>query len=291
MLLQGKEFVPELIAPIAMDLALGQIESSMRRGLSLMKKRPERGLDDFSDTQVQIIGFGRTLRDTYRLISNNAPIVTTSGAHDFLLSRHITPSIHVEVDPRAHKALAINRPDKRVKYYIASSCHPDLFDRLTGCDVTIFHADEATEVVAKWAETNDPETALLGGGSNAGLRSMVIASHVFNARRFKLFGVDCSVENKKRHAGMHFGPKKDNFVVAKTCGREFVTTLPMVKASEELIDMMDKHDVELESVGDSMATAMVVEANRQLAIIRSRKVSGIVQANPAHRFLNLAHTY
>jgi hypothetical protein len=54
--------------------------------------------------------------------------MTCSGAHKFLIDRGIVPTHHIDVDPRPHKVHLIGKPDERVEYLIASTCHPDLLE-------------------------------------------------------------------------------------------------------------------------------------------------------------------
>ena len=58
--------------------------------------------------------YGPSLRMTYPLLKKQrkklgGTIISVSGAHDFLRSKGITPDIHVECDPRAHKGKMIRK--------------------------------------------------------------------------------------------------------------------------------------------------------------------------------------
>ena len=92
-----------------------QMEQSIH--LPLLKKKPK-----FNDRWVSIVCYGPSLADTWKHIKR--PIVTVSGAHDFLVSKGINTDWHVDCDPREHKARMLKKPQKATKYLLASVCHP-----------------------------------------------------------------------------------------------------------------------------------------------------------------------
>src|SRR5690242_14390519 len=79
---------------------------------------------------IAIVGYGPSLQDTWPLIKNFKAIMTTSGAHNFLIERGITPTYHVDCDPRPHKAKFTEKPQPGVQYLIGSSAHPKIVDNL-----------------------------------------------------------------------------------------------------------------------------------------------------------------
>lgn len=87
------------------------------------------------DGRICVVGYGPTLHQTWPYLkverrAFGAKIVTTSGAHDFLISRGIVPDYHVDIDPREHKAHFTCNPHLDVNYWIGSCCHPVLIDNL-----------------------------------------------------------------------------------------------------------------------------------------------------------------
>jgi hypothetical protein len=132
---------------------------------------------------VSIIGYGPSLRDTWHSIPPGE-VITTSGAHDYLIDRGITPTGHVEFDPRAHKAKHINSPRVLVPYYIASCAHPDLFNVLAGYQVLMWHAKQGGEHDAL-IEKLEPGAHLIRGGASAGLRAIEVVEAECGGRKFK----------------------------------------------------------------------------------------------------------
>lgn len=152
--------------------------------------RPER---------IAVVCFGPSLNDTWEQVRDFPVILSCSGAHKFLLERGIVPTIHIEVDPRAHKATLMGPPDPRVEYLIASTCHRAVFDHLEGQRVKLWHVfDSAAEGVrtlphGEWAMT---------GGCNVGLRALTIAAFL-GFRDLHVFGMDGCEGPSGKHAAAH----------------------------------------------------------------------------------------
>jgi hypothetical protein len=176
---------------------------------------------------VSIIGYGPSLRDTWHSIPLGE-VITTSGAHDYLIDRGITPTGHVEFDPRAHKAKHINSPRVLVPYYIASCAHPDLFNVLAGYQVLMWHAKQGGEHDAL-IEKLEPGAHLIRGGASAGLRAIEVM-YCLGFREFHIFGMDGSFDGSDgqvQWAGPHAGQSrfKRDVVEAECGGRKFKTSI------------------------------------------------------------------
>lgn len=146
-----------------------------------------------------VVCFGPSLNDTWEALRDYDAIVTCSGAHKFLIDRGIVPDWHLEVDPRAHKVKLIGQPHADVKYLIASTCHPAVFDHLEGYDVKLWHVFDSTEDALRtlphgeWAIT---------GGCSVGLRAIGIAAFL-GFRELHVFGMDGSEGATGKHAAEH----------------------------------------------------------------------------------------
>ena len=148
------------------------------------------------------------------------------GGHDFLIDNKIQPDFGVAVDPleKIHKQNFLRKAEKCV-YFIASQCHPTLFDTLVerGENVVIWHL--LTASLNDWSK--DPESPvfqhyMIPGGSTSGLRGIVLA-HAMGFRKFHLFGYDSCLQGKRRKVnGEEMYDKKDDEgkdrVIALTVG-------------------------------------------------------------------------
>lgn len=231
-----------------------QIKHALSLGYPKLKRRGK-----FRAAPCSIVGYGPSLNNTWQNIKG--PIVTVSGAHDFLIEKGVIPNYHVECDPREHKAEFLKKPHKDVHYLIASCVHPKVWEQLKGHKVTLWHLHNgpgSTESI----QSLDPGADMVGGGTTAGLRAMeVMARKGF--RRFMLHGMDCSFagdeKNAVRHAGAHSG-KRQSMLKVRCGARYFLTSPQMVDAANWLLKMLSEYDIEVQLFGDGLQQQMVREA-------------------------------
>lgn len=211
---------------------------------------------------MSIVCYGPSLKKTWQHIKR--PMMTVSGAHDFLIAKGIVPDYHMDCDPREHKVMMLT-PHKGVKYRMATCTHPSLWQKLAGHDVELWHLhnDPHTE---DWVKKNDPGANMLGGGSTAGMRALEVAS-MLGFRRFEIHGMDNSSDaNGTRHAGKHLG-KEQNLVEVQVDGLWFKSTPQMVEAAKEMITFIQNYDVELKFHGDGLTQAMVSHFLKRFVVI------------------------
>lgn len=165
---------------------LENVRSAMTRGLPEVRPAPAHG------RVMSIAAGGPSLADTWRQL--DGVIVTTNGSLGFLLERDVKPWACGVFDPRPHMA-DIVEADPDVLYFLGSTCHPTLFDKLKGCRVGIWHplGMAGIEEAAKGA------TCFIGGGGTIGLRWLNIG-HVMGFRKFHAHGLDSSFRGEKTHA-------------------------------------------------------------------------------------------
>lgn len=238
------------------------------------------------DGRVCVVGYGPSLHQTWHYLqverrAFGAKIVTTSGAHDFMISRGIIPDYHVDIDPREHKAHFTRNPHADVKYFIGSCCHPVLIDNLIGKGAQlalwhIFNSDADYKISE--ADGPDPNSLLICGGSGVGARAI----HLFYAlgyRSFSLYGMDNSfTADGEQHAGEHSGKAQSEWRV-RVGGRWFRSSAAQVYMARSIIDDRDRLErlsaesgepciegtsdhVEFLMHGDGLLQAMAAEGNR-----------------------------
>jgi hypothetical protein len=187
---------------------------------------------------LAVCGFGPSLADTWQDIEGEA--MTTSGAHDFLISRGIVPKYHVELDAREHKVNFIRNSHPGVTYLINSQCHRTMFETLLAAGRTVwmwhgFTDDGANEQI-KMLEALEPGTRLMAGGTNAGMRSIIVAREL-NYTRFELHGMDCCYRGTEQWAGEHF-TKKQHAVRVEVEGRIFETSDLMLQSTDDFFNQL-----------------------------------------------------
>ena len=208
--------------------------------------------EKFSDKKISIVCYGPSLRETWRQINN--PMITTSGAHDYLMVRGVIPDWHVDCDPRSHKA-AMLTPNGGTRYLMASVCHPDMWAKLRGKNVKLWHLINGDDFqTPAWIHSNHPEgkDSMIGGGSTVGMRAMEVAAHM-GFRRFDIYGMDCSVTDRT-HAAEHLGKVQETITV-QVGGRPFKTTPQMLQAAREMEQFIQTYDAEITFHGEGLMQA------------------------------------
>jgi hypothetical protein len=188
----------ELTGGINTDPAIirDQIYANIRRQLPQAKPHALNG------QEVAIVGGGPSLLSTFNelreLAFRGVKLVALNNAAAWLLERNLRPSMHILLDARASNARFITPPIPQCKYFVASQCHPDLFDAVDGRDVTIWHAvsEEDEPVLKDWY---DGYYHIVGGGTTVALRALALL-RMCGFFRMHLFGVDSCVSPVGHHA-------------------------------------------------------------------------------------------
>lgn len=230
------------------------IKASVARGL------PKVALVEPHERTMAIVCYGPSLKRFWPYLKDTtADIFTCSGAHDFLMDRGIVPKGHVATDPRKEQVDFIQHVHPAITYYVASCCHPDLFDALKERPVQLWHADEG-EALEKTMLAVDPEAFFIGGGSNVGLR-MIGLGTALGYRKFIIYGMDCSLEDGQRHAGPHNGkPQKVFDVHHQGSSKTFQTTSQLISGAREFLEIarhLVKKGYEFDVVGDGLLPDML----------------------------------
>lgn len=209
---------------------------------------------------IAVVCFGPSLNDTWEQIREFKWIISCSGSHKFLIERGITPSLHCEVDPRAHKVTLMGPPHPEVEYLIASTCHSKLLDHLEAGlppeafkkNVKLWHVFDSKGDAIRTLPHG--EWAILGGCS-VGLRAMTIARFLGFTQQH-IFGMDGCSASSGLHASEHPNQAKERF----TCDYEgvtYYTTPAFLEAARQTFHELDQMpDVVPHFYGDGLVQEM-----------------------------------
>jgi hypothetical protein len=181
------------------DDALSEnVRSAMSRGLREAGPRAPHG------NILSIAAGGPSLEDTWRDLTGVT--VAVNGSLGFLLERGVTPWACGVFDPRPHLADIIE-PHPDVFFFLGSTCHPSVFDKLAGCNIVLWHplGIHKAAVGAKY---------LIDGGSTMGLRWLTLG-HFMGFRKFHCHGLDSSFRGTKTHA---YPDYRDGMEQMELCG-------------------------------------------------------------------------
>lgn len=236
------------------------------------------------ERRAVICGFGPSLRQSAASIAAEqragGTVVSVSGAHDFLIANGIVPNIHIECDPREHKCFFTRDPHPKVKYWIASCCHPKLIDNLTRYDLTLWHVlngDEDHRIVNEI----DLDGFLIHGGGSVGVRAVNVM-YTQGYRSFSCYGMDCSFAvDGDQHAGEHSGKRQKAILCRcgdtwyKTSGtliavaKSFIENMNVLERSARYDNEPRPHDgacIETLVHGDGLLPALIREGSDRVAV-------------------------
>ena len=216
------------------DERLARIRSNLRR-FGYLPRLPT-GVVTGS---VAVCGFGPSLADTRKDVKKCDAVMTTSGAHDFLIGKGIVPTYHVELDPREHKVNFVRNSHPDVTYIINSQCHPKMFEALLPeRNVWMWHGftDDDARNQAMLVDNLSPGGRTMSGGTNVGMRAIVVAREL-GLTAFELHGMDCSYRGGEQWAGEHY-TKKAYPITVEVEGQTFETSEQMLQSTEDFFNTM-----------------------------------------------------
>ena len=218
------------------------ITSAIARGL------PEAQIEEPHERVMALCAYGPSIaNETDRLKATTADIVTVSGAHDVLRRNGVIPKMHMEADAHAHKAQMTSLAGPGTHYYLASRCHPDVFDNVCAKadKVTLWHLEHSAEENAKVMSVY-PDAVFVQGSVSVAGRALCLGM-VLGYREFHIYGMDCSFpwdedlpfDEQLQHAGKHPNPQ-DVFRTDPIDGRVYYSTLQLISAADQFLKVASR---------------------------------------------------
>lgn len=187
---------------------------------------------------------GPSLADTsgaYRLAQGLH--VAINAAPQFLRKRGCRVDACVLLDPDPYLADLIE-PHPTTAFYVASQCDPAVFDRLKGCRVILWHADNGLGEERRILDGTGRPWVAFGGGSTAALRCINLF-YGAGYRRFEFHGMDSSIPDDGEGAHHAYGQpdlgdKRIPVRVAKSGrpDRTYITTPALARQAQEFLDVI-----------------------------------------------------
>jgi hypothetical protein len=171
------------------------------------------------------------------------------------------PSAYVMVDAREFNARFVEKVIPDCKYFIASQCHPSVFDKLPKERTYIWHttAESINDLLAKEYKNWYP----VPGGSTILLRTIPLF-RMLGFRRFHLFGCDSCLEDGAHHAYEQKENDNQPVISVRIGGKVFSCHPWMVSQAKEFIDLIGciGDVIELEIYGGMLHQILVDGASR-----------------------------
>ncbi len=179
-------------------------------------------------------------------------IIAIKDAHDWLIENGVVPHYAVAVDPQEHRWNCFTKKHESVHYYIASQCHPAMFEHLKDRHVILWH------LYIKEGQDYPPNSLLVTGGTTTGLRAITLF-YSMGFRKFSLYGYDsCLTDGQLRVTGK-MGEKSIEIFVGQA-KRKFITTPEMAaQANEFQVLLKQLADISISSHGHGVLTAILEE--------------------------------
>lgn len=220
---------------VGVDQMAENARSALARGL------PEAGMFRAHDRTLSVAAGGPSLADTWQDFKGD--VAAVNGSLRFLLERDVVPWACGVLDPGDHMADLIERKPG-VFYFVASICHPSVFDKLSGCDVIIWHPSPMP--------IECPRLQICGG-CTMGLR-WVTLGYAMGFRKFDLHGLDSSFRGMATHAypDRRDGEAPGLVVNGRATAINFVQQIADFFEMVELFRSDDLDDIALNVRGDGL---------------------------------------
>lgn len=180
--------------PVGTAVPPAVMEGNMRAALK--RNLPELRICKPHDHVLSIAAGGPSLADTYQDLKGY--VVAMNGSLNWLLEHGVRPYACGLVDPGEHIADMVPA-DPSLRYFVASICDAKVFDKLTGCPVTVWHPSGHVECEDAIRGERPADWLTIGGGCTMGLRWITLG-YMLGFRTFHLHGMDSSFRKGATHA-------------------------------------------------------------------------------------------
>jgi hypothetical protein len=201
---------------------------------------------DRQDTPVMILAGGPSLNQFWDEIVEKRkagqPLITINGTYNVAIEHGLKPSAQIIVDAREFNKRFVTPHITDCKYFLASQCHPSVFDAAPIQDTFIFHATSGTQPDINRVLDDyyyDLKTAWypVAGGSTALLRSFVLL-RMLGFWKYEVYGFDSCLTGAEHHAYKQ-SENDDEQIMKVVCdGKIFYCHPWMVSQAQEFIDQV-----------------------------------------------------
>lgn len=212
------------------DILFANVRSAVARDIPILHRVPAH------DGVAILVGGGPSIADDLSEIKAHvdagAHVFALNGAAGWLIDRGLIPYAQVILDARETNERFLWVCHDSMKFYLASQCHPVLFDRLAGHDVTLWHANYGGQS----GVVENRETVIVSGGTVVGLHAMTLA-HVLGYRTLHLYGYDSSYRGDANHAYSQPENDGEEIIRCEVKGREFFAAPWMIRQADDFQDV------------------------------------------------------
>jgi len=223
------------------------VEHNIKQGYLQVEPHPT------NDIEVMIVGGGPSvmehLEKIKQLRAKGVKLITINNAYKWCIDNGLTPSAMVMVDARDFNARFTQPIVEECKYFIASQCHPSVFNGLPKDRTYVWHTQ--AEMLQETLDKQYGNWWPVPGGSTVLLRAIPLF-RMLGFKRFHLFGCDsCLGEDNKHHAYEQVENDGQLVIPVNVSGKIFNCSPWMVSQAQEFIDLIKMlgDEIELEVYG------------------------------------------
>ena len=219
-----------------LEVVKANVEANIRLGFQQVQPYPT------NDVEVMIVGGGPSLKDQIDEIRDlrerGVKLVTLNNAYQYCLDHQIKPSAYVMVDARPFNVRFVENTIPECKYFIASQCDPEVFQKLDKVKEQTFIWHTSAEEIQDILTAQYPKCFPVPGGSTVLLRAIPLF-RMLGFKRFHIFGCDSCLDIAGSH---HAYEQKENdeqaVIPVRVGGRIFYCNPWMVSQAREFIDLI-----------------------------------------------------
>jgi SAM-dependent methyltransferase len=228
------------------------------------------------DTEVMIVCGGPSLDDykdeIIKLRAEGMPLITTNGSYNWAIENGMNPSMQMIIDAREFNKRFLRPVVDDCKYFIASQCHPSLFEGMPEDRTYIWHVTGGT--IDEKEKTTDLIEECYGdffpvpGGSTVTLRGLCLL-RMLGFHKIHMYGFDSCYLDDRHHA---YAQPENNFdyggiAPVAVGGRAFSCDAWMVSQAYEFMKIMGKlgDEMDLNVVGNGLI-AHIIKTGYEMVI-------------------------
>lgn len=202
-----------------------------------------------SDVEVMLVGGGpslaKNIEKVRELRNKGVKLIAMNNAYKFCLDHDIKPSALIIVDARDFNARFLDPIIPECKYFLASQCHPSLFEKVPQEQTYIWHT--GTSLIKDLLDEQYKTWWPVPGGSTVLLRAVPLF-RMLGFKRFHIIGCDSCVEDGAHHAYEQKENDGQMVVPVNVGGKIFHCNPWMISQAQEFIDLirMMGDEIELE---------------------------------------------
>lgn len=183
--------------------------------------------------------------------------VAVNGSYQWCVDNGITPDAMVMVDARPENARFLDRIVPNCRYFLASQCHPSVFERVPTAQLTMWHNAVNPEIVGEIRRLYGPGAMLVHGGPTVTTRALWLLDSL-GVDHVELYGMDGDLGPDAK--GYSYNQNVEGDVWAITVrGKQFRTTGWLLAQMQDFFTMM-RHLPNLQVVvcGNSLMSHVIM---------------------------------